>query len=338
METLTDSARAVVRSMHNQPEDTLLDASCKQVLAIKGVLAWILKDCVPEYAEADVKDIENKYIEGEPQVALIGISPDETGADIREYLLEPNRKTVDVAPITKGEILSGSNTEFVSSEEGKATFDIFFRAIAPKTGEYIRFYVDVEAQNKTAPGYPLTKRAFYHVCRVISAQKGTEFINDNYEDIKKVYTIWICPKPTEGKKGTITRYFPQEECIVGRTKEKKENYDLFDVRMVYLPNADGKSGSGILRMLDRLLSPRNSLEEKLDSLKNDFGIPITQPIKRKVSAMCDYSTVVRNDGKEEQARESAVEFYKNNVPIEIIAASLHRSLDTIKQWIGLSPA
>jgi len=86
METLTDSAQAVIRSTHNPSENTLLDASCKQVLAIKGVLAWILKDCVPEYADVDVKDIENKYIEGEPQVAMIGIAPDETGADIKKYI------------------------------------------------------------------------------------------------------------------------------------------------------------------------------------------------------------------------------------------------------------
>lgn len=338
METLTESAQAVIRSSHNQSQNTLLDASCKQVLAIKGVLAWILKNCVPEYANVDVGDIEHKYIEGEPLVSLVGINPDETGADVKKYLFASDEKSVDAAPITRGEIISGSNTEFIFTEEGKATFDIYFRALAPKTEELIRFYVDIEAQNDTSPGYPLTKRAFFNVCRVVSAQKGTEFSNDEYEDIKKVYTIWICPKPPERKKGTITRYFPQEECIVGQTKEKKDNYDLFEIRMIYLPDADGKKGSGILRMLDSLLSPRNSLKDKLDSLKNDFGIPITQSIERKVSTMCDYSTVVRNDAKEEQAKESAKNFYAMGVSVENIAKGVGYTVDTVKKWLDLMPA
>lgn len=42
----------------------------------------------------------------------------------------------------------------------------------------------------------------------------------------------------------------------------------------------------------------------------------------------------RAEGKEAQAKESAVELYRHNVPIEIIASSLHRSLDVIKAWVS----
>ena len=43
------------------------DQACKRVLAQKVILAWILKHCTEEFRDIDVKDIENKYIEGEPE-------------------------------------------------------------------------------------------------------------------------------------------------------------------------------------------------------------------------------------------------------------------------------
>ena len=40
------------------------DEACKQVLANKMILAWILKACVREYSDCDIKEIADKYIEG----------------------------------------------------------------------------------------------------------------------------------------------------------------------------------------------------------------------------------------------------------------------------------
>ena len=35
------------------------------------------------------------------------------------------------------------------------------------------------------------KRAVYYVARLISSQKEKEFYGDNYNGLKKVYSIWI---------------------------------------------------------------------------------------------------------------------------------------------------
>lgn len=54
--------------------------------------------------------------------------------------------------------------------------------------------------------------------------------------------------------------------------------------------------------------------------------------------MCDYSTVVRNDSKEEANRESALNMYNDGVKVEKIAQYLVCSIDTVKKWVGLMPA
>ena len=54
------------------------DEACKRLLAEKMILAWIMKSCLEEYKEYEIKEIAEKYIEGNPQIVNIAIAPDET--------------------------------------------------------------------------------------------------------------------------------------------------------------------------------------------------------------------------------------------------------------------
>ena len=59
------------------------DAACKRLLANKIILAWIMKSCLVEYKDCDVKEIAECYIEGEPQISSITVNPDESRTDYR---------------------------------------------------------------------------------------------------------------------------------------------------------------------------------------------------------------------------------------------------------------
>ena len=120
------------------------DAACKRVLSEKAILARIMKACLAEYQDCPVRDIEEKYIEGQPQVSSVPVLPDEEGA-----------------------LISGLDTEDKSVYEGTVTYDIRFRAIAPGSGEPISLIINLEAQNKYYLGYPLTKRGLYFCSRMI---------------------------------------------------------------------------------------------------------------------------------------------------------------------------
>lgn len=46
---------------------------------------------------------------------------------------------------------------------------------------------------KDEPGeYEILNRAVFYVSRLISSQKERDFENSSYDDIKCVYSIWIC--------------------------------------------------------------------------------------------------------------------------------------------------
>lgn len=251
------------------------DAACKRLLSEKIILAWIMKSCLEEYRDCDVNEIAEKYIEEQPQVAEIAVAPDETNA---------------------ASMIHGMGSQDAAMTEGTVTYDIRFAAIAPKSGETIRLIINVEAQNDFYPGYPLIKRGIYYCGRMISAQYGMEFVESHYEDIKKVYSIWICLNPPKNRENSITRYAIGEENLVGNVKEKKADYDLMVAIMICLGGAGDKDYTGVLKLLDVLLSTKTNPAEKCRILEDDFHIEMTQTLESEVSLMCNLSKGVEENG------------------------------------------
>ena len=263
----------IAQGLHTTDDSAGYDAACKRVLSEKAILARIMKACLAEYRDCPVRDIEEKYIEGQPQVSSVPVLPDEEGS-----------------------VISGLDTEDKSVHEGTVTYDIRFRAIAPDSGELIGLIVNVEAQNNFYPGYPLTKRGVYYCSRMISSQYGREFTGSHYEKLKKVYSIWICMNPPRRRENTITRYRLTEEHLVGEAVEPVQHYDLLSIVMLCLGGPDGENYNGVLRMLDVLLSNETSEAEKRKILQDDYDIQMTRTMESEVSVMCNLSKGVMEKG------------------------------------------
>ena len=89
-----------------------------------------------------------------------------------------------------GKRIVGFNTENAEINEGLVRFDIVFY-VRMKDG-LSQIILNVEAQKNEPVGYELLNRAVFYVSRLISSQKERDFENTNYNDIKRVYSIWIC--------------------------------------------------------------------------------------------------------------------------------------------------
>lgn len=255
------------------------DAACKKLLANKVILAWIMKSCLEEYRDFAVDEIAEKYIEGEPQIAKAAVNQDEEVG-------------------TDGEQIKGAKTEDSTMKEGTVTYDIRFYALAPRSGEMVSLIINVEAQNDFYPGYPIIKRGLYYCSRMISSQYGVEFADTHYDRIKKVYSIWICSNPPKYRENTITRYVVQEENIIGDISEKKENYDLLTTIMICLGRSGDIKYTGILKLLDVLLSSEKEPDEKKKILQDAFDIKMTKELESEVSELCDLSKGIEEKGIE----------------------------------------
>jgi len=264
----------------------IYDESCKNILANKIILAWIMKSCMKEYKDCSIRDIADHYIEGIPEISQREVHRDEAPAS------DPGK-------------IRGENTEDKAVNEGTVRYDIMFRAILPQGQEKIELIINIEAQKDFYPGYPLIKRGIYYGCRMISSQYGTIFTNSHYEKIQKVYSIWICFNQPEKRKNSINIYSVKEKNVVGKVKEKEADYDLLTAVMICLDSGkeekegnhqEGTEESEILRLLEVLFSTERELKEKEKILENEYGITMTYEEKEEVEKMCNLSEYVWEKG------------------------------------------
>lgn len=192
------------------------DQHAKHLLASRKLLAEIVKKVVPEFQDASIDDIAEKYIEGTPLVGSIPVAPGLTN--------------------TMPSKISGGRNEDGAPKEGYITYDILFHARAPGTGEPMTLIINVEAQRsqkESTLGYHLMKRAVFYACRLISSQKEREFEGKDYNSIKKIYSIWIC-MDSPSRDSYINRYRLEEKHLLHRYEEPQENYDLVNIVLISL--------------------------------------------------------------------------------------------------------
>ena len=281
------------------------DLAAKNVLSERSVAAYILKATVPEFKKANIKEIAEKYIEGDIQVSKVPVNPGKTNAAKR-----PKK-------------IKGLRNEAGDVTEGWITFDIVFHAITPDEGERIRLIINIEAQKTYSEAtlkYILTKRAVFYASRLISSQKETEFTGSDYSEVKKVYTLWICMEsPTD--KSIINHYRLTEHNLVGKYKEPQENYDLINIVMVYL--APGPVRNKTLAMLQVIFQEtEKTAEEKSEILRKKFDIEVSAEMEEELRTMCNLS-----EGIYERGVTQGIAQGEENKTIEMIKKLWKKGMD-----------
>ena len=297
------------------------DKACKEVLSEKGIIGHILKTCVREYENVSIEDIVNKYIQGTPEVEKILVQPDDV-----IYRIE------------------SQHTEDSSEGENAVFFDVRFTALAPDTEELIELIINIEAQNKFNPGYPLLKRGIYYCSRMISGQYGTVFTKSHYEKIKKVYSIWVCTNSNKEWEYNIARYGIIEENIIGKAKAKTSHYDLLSVVMICLGKKQYTELEGLLRLLNLVLVDNDlKQQEKKNKLAEEFSIKMTPRLERGVQEMCNLSEGIEQrgiekgiekgiaQGREQMVNENVIGMLKEKISVEMIARITNLTVEQVKE-------
>lgn len=307
---MIDTENTLAQSIDSSDYGPRYDEACKKVLAEKIILAWILKYCIAEYGSYSVDDIAEKFIEGTPEIASVNVLPD----------------------MTNMPRISGGENEDSSNTEGSVTFDIRFNAILPVGNESATVIINVEAQDDFYPGYPLMKRAIYYCSRLISSQYGTVFTQSHYEEIQKVYSIWICMSPPKNREYTITSYSFSETNIVGSAKEPSQNYDLATSVMICLGGKKRDSKNSLLDMLNTLLSTKTGKNEKKKILSEEFSLSMTEKIDVEVSDMCNLSAGVERRatqrGLQQGLQQAKIDAIKSIM--ETMNITMEKAMDALK--------
>ena len=296
--------------------DAQYDNSAKRLIAHKIVLAWILIRTVEEFKGMEPLEVA-ALIEGIPYISAVPVEPGLTNA----------------VRFKNGKRLVGFNTENQELNEGLVRFDIVFY-VRMKDG-LSQIIINVEAQKDEPGEYEILNRAVFYVSRLISSQKERDFENSSYDDIKCVYSIWICMNMEEN---TMSHIHLTKEDLIG-SYEWKGNLDLLNIIMIglakELPEHD--ETYELHRLLGALLSRELTVDEKLDIIGKEYDIPLEENFRKDMSTMCNLSQGVKEEGiaigRAEGEAGLIAKMYKNGLSIEQIASATDKTVEEVRAII-----
>ncbi len=292
-------------------KDAQYDEKAKRLLGHKYILAYILVNTVDEFRGMNPGDVV-QYIEGEP---LIGVVPVEPGMT----------NSLKDDPAKKGQRIVGFNSENAEINEGLVRFDIVFY-VRMKDG-LSQIIINVESQKDEPSGYDILNRAVFYVSRLISSQKEKDFVNTNYNDIRRVFSIWVLMNLDENSMGHVHLAYDK---LIG-DYQCKGRLDLLNIVLIGLSNElpDHDDKYELHRLLGALLSKQLSVDEKLAIIGREYDIPVESSIRRDIKVMCNLSQGIREDAQ----AEIIINMYRKGYTLEQIADVAEKSVEEIQAVI-----
>lgn len=241
------------------------DEHAKRIISNKGVLARILKESAEEFQEVSLEELEQ------------WIEPD--------GLIEGH--------------IAGNNTEDKKPGEGEIYYDVRFQVWIPAKGKKVpvKLLINIEAQKDFYKKYHIVTRGVFYGARMISSQLGTEFTGSNYQNVRKVYSIWLCMNAPKRIGNAMTEYHLSDKNIVGNMHEKKEHYDKLSVIIICLNEKMQVQEGGIHDFLNVLFSTRLSVEEKKQELESRFDMKMSKELEGgEGKEMCNLGEAIYEEG------------------------------------------
>ena len=293
------------------------DTRVKRLLAQKSILAHILVKTVDEFKGMKPEDVV-KYIEGEPSISVVPVGPGLANME---------------KPDAAGQRIVGLNTENAEINEGLVRFDIIFY-VRMKNG-LSQIIVNIEAQKDEPTEYKILNRAIFYVSRLISSQKERDFVNTNYDDIKQVFSIWICMNMDDNSLSHI--HLTKDELL--KPCNWKGNLDLLNIVLIGITNEipEHDEKYEMHRLIGALLSSELKEQEKLDIIEHEYNIPISQEFREDVRIMCNLSTGIEERATERATEKTSEKFilnmYKKGYTLDQIADVAETGVDEVEAII-----
>lgn len=286
------------------------DTNVKYLLADKQILSRILKYTVEEFRDMDIPDI----------MSCIGDD------------IEIGSRPVDAGLSNLGRV-KGTATEDNIPGEGIIYYDIRFTAYHKE--KELKILINVEAQKSSDPGrlgYHLENRILFYLARMISAQKQTEFFHSDFDNLKKVRSIWIC-MDGDAAGDSIEEISLARKTVFGKKRDSYDNTDLMKGIIVNIRNGEGSSQNAIqksqnvlIAMLEELFFEKDEAEKKR-VLEEEYGMIMTNELEGRIQIMCNLSEGIEAIGYEKgviKGIKQGIEQERINIIERMIKADLSK--------------
>lgn len=297
---LTDKQIQPAKRKRKQKEPFAADSLCKCLFQYKVVLAMILRGLIKEFHNATL-----------------------------EQIIQCINAVNNVSDNSLFGKIIGDATEVTALGEKKSLYDFTFHVCLPNRIEQLSIdvHVDLEAQKelKLLP-YPIEKRADYYVAKLLTRQIKP---GDNYNKLKKCYSIWFCENVDEAERDTVTYITMQADTIgSGTVVPKAENYDLMNVIIVRLRKFDKNTkATSDLEKIMKLFDTAMDLNkvDTLNDLINDMPEfeKDKSTLNQEVNEFMNFKEELEKLGEIRGEVKGAIKTYKKlNIPEDIIKTNI----------------
>ena len=247
-----------------------------------------------------------------------------------------SRPTDASIPYVSDHRLAGLNTEHSEINEGMIRFDIIFY-VRMKDG-LAQVIINIEIQKDEPTQYFLLNRAIFYVSRMVSSQKGRDFVHQNYNDMKRVFSIWLCMNMPSNSMSYV--HLTKEDIL--EHYNWNGHLDLLNIVLLgigrELPPQEEQYE--LHRLIGTLLSAELTVTQKLAIIETEYHIPLSVELEEGVNDMCNLGEGIEERAiektKKEVILEIILEMYQNGCSPELISTVTKKDISEIEEIINNS--
>ena len=188
--------------------------------------------------------------------------------------------------------------------------------------------VNIEAQKDEPTSYYIQNRAVFYACRMVSSQKERDFTGMNYNDIKKVYTIWICMNQ---KENSLNYLHLTNEKLMGKTAIEKAG-DLIHIILLGLAKnlPPYTEENKLHRLLGALFTNELTIDEKISIIESEYNIESESELRKDVRKVGGLGESLIENAVEQREIKFIISMNEKGYTIEHIADVTEKSKEEVE--------
>ena len=221
-------------------------------------------------------------------------------------------------------------TEDAIPNEDYITYDIRF--VLAAAAMELEIIINVEAQRSMSHsrlGYHLENRIVFYLARLISSQKGINFAKSEYDNIKKVYSIWIC-MDADRTSDSISRISLKADTLFGKPCGFPKLDKMCGMVIRIRNNNVAESKNKLIAMLEDVLSSEDS-DVKKHKLEDKYDMKMTTELEGRINGMCNLSDVVEERGIERGITGLVEVLREMGTPSEVIIEKIMKKFSLTEE-------
>ena len=240
---------------------TQFDKAAKVLLKNREILAMILRTATFEFENMQIEEIARRIVDSKSKIPL-------------------------TPALTNAVQITGQNTEDYVPYEGRIVFDNLLSVLLPPDDDLAD--MNIEIHNFIGTFEITTPRSVYYAARMISSEGDRDFslAEQNYDEMHKVFSIWVILNTPEMYAGRILRYSLVPEFIYGEPYVIKGKYDLIEIIQITIGKSR-PSHHDLIDFLFVLFSNTMKADEKIEQLTNTYGLHLNEDERKAVQDMED---------------------------------------------------